>query len=146
MILDILENSDRYAHLHPLLATAFAVLSRADLAHLPNGRLEIDGDALYAVVMRGPGKAPEEAPLEVHDRYIDVHYVIAGMDEVGWKARARLSTPAVRTGDDVAFHDEEPDAVTPLRPGCFAIHFPEDAHRPMVSEGDIHKVVVKIAL
>lgn len=146
MILDILENGDRYAHLHPLLPTAFAVLSRSDLARLPDGRLEIDGDAIYAMVIRGPGKAPDEALLETHDRHLDVHYVIAGEDQVGWKARTRLSTPAVRTGEDVAFYAEEPDVVTPLGPGDFAIHFPEDAHRPMVSPGDVHKVVVKIAL
>ncbi|WP_419787573.1 YhcH/YjgK/YiaL family protein [Pseudodesulfovibrio sp.] len=146
MILDILENANRYAHLHPRLATAFAVLGRADLDHLPNGRLELDGDELFAVIMRIQGKSPDEAKLEVHDRYIDLHYVIAGTEEIGWKARTRLNGPPVETADDAAFHDDEPDVTTRLTPGTFAIHFPEDAHRTMVSPSDIHKVVVKIAL
>jgi YhcH/YjgK/YiaL family protein len=87
MILDILENADRYTALHPSFSTAFAVLRRKDIALLPEGRIEIDGDEVYAVIIKGKGRIPEDGRLETHDRYIDIHYVISGTDTIGWKAR-----------------------------------------------------------
>ena len=146
MILDHLDNADRYVRTHPRLATAFAVLRRADLAALPEGRNEVDGADLYVMVAKAKGRAPSQAPLEVHDKYIDIHYVVAGEDALGWKARAHLGQPRAPMDNDVVFFDEAPEATALLTPGLFAVCFPEDGHRPMVSDGELHKIVVKIAL
>ena len=43
-------------------------------------------------------------------------------------------------------HGREPDAWISTKNGSFAIFFPEDAHMPLISSGQIHKVVVKIAV
>ena len=42
-------------------------------------------------------------------------------------------------------HDE-PDAWLATKSGAFAIFFPEDAHMPLISAGQLHKVVVKVAV
>ncbi|MGC8779540.1 MAG: YhcH/YjgK/YiaL family protein [Anaerolineae bacterium] len=31
-------------------------------------------------------------------------------------------------------------------PGEFAIFFPDDAHLPMISDGELHKVVMKVRM
>lgn len=146
MILDHLENAGKYTALNPHFATAFSVLKRTNLVCLPPGRMEIDGEDVFAMVVRGKGKSPENALLETHDRYIDVHYVLEGTDQIGWKPRTSLGPVAKATQGDTAFYADEPDTWTLLKPGMFAIYFPEDAHMPMISSGEICKVVIKVAV
>ena len=148
MILDILENADRYAALHPSFATAFAMLRRSNVALLPDGRIEIDGDDVHAVIVKGKGRTPEEGQLETHDRHIDIQYVVNGTDTIGWKAWKKLSQPdgVYDKEKDVTFFHDEPDSWTEVRPGMFVIYFPEDAHMPMISSGELHKVVIKVAV
>lgn len=148
MIVDCLEQADKYIALHPRLATAFAMLRRANIACLNEGRMEIDGDKVYAVIVKDTGRKPEEAMLETHDRYIDIQFVIEGTDTIGWKARKDLG-PAnddSRPEDDVAFYDDTPTAWSAIGPGQFGIYFPEDGHMPMISDGVLHKIIVKVAV
>lgn len=148
MILDALENADKYICMHPHFATAFAMLRRANIALLPEGRMEIDGDNVYAVVAKGKGKRPEDGLLETHDDYIDIQYVISGTDNIGWKARKTLG-PATDEYDprkDVAFYEDTPDAWSDVGPGMFGIYFPDDAHMPMISDGYLHKIIIKVAV
>lgn len=63
MILDTLENADLYANLHPAFAAAFALLRREDLASLPEGRHDIDGDASYAWVAKARAARLPRLPL-----------------------------------------------------------------------------------
>jgi len=67
---------------------------------------------------------------------------------MGWKSRPLCETP---DGDydadkDVEFFADRPDAWTAVGAGAFAIFFPEDAHAPLVGTGELHKIVVKIAV
>ncbi|WP_338670108.1 YhcH/YjgK/YiaL family protein [Pseudodesulfovibrio methanolicus] len=145
MILDVLDNADLYADLNPRFPTAFAFLRRPDLADLPVGRIDME-DGLYAVVAKGPGRKPEEALIETHDQYIDLAYVIAGTDTIGWKARRDLG-PAVEASDpraDVAFYRDRPTHWAEVLPGMIAAYFPQDAHMPMISNAEIHKIIMKV--
>jgi YhcH/YjgK/YiaL family protein len=148
MILDTLENRGRYAGLHGDFGRAFAFLAGTDLAGLSEGRHEIDGDRVFAIVSEGPGRSRSGAELEAHERYIDIQYVVSGTDEMGWKPAARCLVPS-RPYDpdkDIAFFGDEPDAWVAVPAGTFALFFPEDAHLPLVSRGVIRKVVVKVAV
>jgi len=145
MILDILENADLYAGLNPRFPAAFAFLRRPDLAELPLGRMNLE-DGLYAVVAKGPGRKAEDALIETHDHYIDLAYVIDGTDNIGWKARRDLG-PSVEASDprnDVAFYADAPTHWAEVLPGMIAVYFPEDAHMPMISDGEIHKIIMKV--
>lgn len=90
----------------------------------------------------------EVKPLETHDDYIDIHYLIEGDEEFGWKPKQglRMPQPKANPNADVIFYDDEPDTWVRLTPGTFAICFPEDGHAPMVSSENIHKVVVKVRM
>ena len=52
MILDTLDNLGKYASLSPLFPKAIEFITTADLANLPLGRNEIQGDEIFANVMR----------------------------------------------------------------------------------------------
>ncbi len=148
MIQDLLERAGDYEALHPDLAMAFAFLRQLDLAELDPGRHAVQGYRVYAVVAKGAGRSSTEALLEVHDKYMDIHYVLSGVDDMGWKPRAACERPAQAydPNTDVGFFADEPEAWLNLRPGRFAIFFPEDAHMPMVSTDELHKVIVKVAV
>ncbi len=148
MVHDILDNAHLYAPFHPGFAHAFAFLLMNELKDLPEGRYEIDGDNVYAMVQRGPGRSRKEAFLETHDRYIDIQYVLAGTDHMGWKPRFRCTDPVWEHCEtpDVAFYRDDPDTWIAVEKGTFVIFFPEDAHLPSISEEELHKVVVKIAV
>jgi YhcH/YjgK/YiaL family protein len=148
MILDTLENAGRYAALHPAFPAMFAFLSGAQDGSLEPGRIELDGENLYGIVTRQAGKNREEARLEAHTRYIDVHYLIAGREMIGWKAASRCEEieQPYDVEKDFVLYSDDPGAWLTLHPGSFAVFFPEDGHAPMVSAGMVHKVVMKIAL
>jgi len=148
MIIDRLEKAERYCDMHPGFAKAFAFLRRSDLAELPAERHEIDGDRLFCMISKGPGRPRAEAKLEAHHKYIDIQYVIAGTEEMGWKPTADCRVVDVPyDGDkDIEFFKDEPDSWNDVPPGSFVIFFPQDAHAPLVGDGEIHKVVLKIAV
>jgi biofilm protein TabA len=147
MILDVLENAQRYCTLNEGFARAFEFLSRPDLKELPLGKYEIDGGRIYATVSKVAGRKKEDALLETHEKYIDIQLILAGTDTMGWKPRSLCNQPT-RGYDqktDMQFYADKPDAWLATESGAFAIFFPEDAHMPLISQEDIHKVVVKIA-
>jgi len=146
MILDRVENANRYLPLNPHFAKAFEFLRQHNLRTLPLGRHEIDGDRVYATAMKGPGKAREAAHLEAHRKYIDVQVVVSGTDEMGWKNKGtcKMAHGAYEDDKDAEFFADPPDAWVEVGPGAFAVFFPEDAHAPMISQGELHKIVVKV--
>ena len=148
MILDVLENARRYLDLHKGFAKAIDFLSRPDLQELPAAKYEIDGDRVYAMVSREPGRRKEDALLETHEKYIDIQLVLAGTDEMGWKPKSLCKQPAgaYDHATDMQFFADEPDAWLATQSGAFVIFFPEDAHMPLISSGQLHKVVVKVAV
>jgi len=147
MILDTLENADLYASLHPAFAAAFAFLRRPDLGSLEKGRNEVDGDRLYAMVVKGPGRGREGAKMEMHRKYIDIQFTFAGTDEIGWRTVAEcVGGKGYDEAKDVELFDPAVDCWVKTKPGSFAIFFPEDAHAPMAGQGDLHKVVMKVAV
>jgi biofilm protein TabA len=148
MILDILENAHRYLPMNKGFTKAIEFLLRPDLKELAVGKYDIDGERVYAVVSNDPGRRKEAALLETHEKYIDIQLVLAGTDEMGWKPKSLCNRPSGEYDpkSDVQFFADEPDTWLSTKNGMFAIFFPEDAHMPLISSGQLHKVVVKIAV
>ena len=95
-----------------------------------------------------PGKWPSEARLESHRRFIDIHYLLAGKETMGWRAAGdcREIEHEYSAEKDIAFFTDEPSLWLTMHPGTFVVFFPWDAHAPLVANGNIHKVVLKVAL
>lgn len=146
MILDTLANAARYTPLHSGFKTAFKWLQETDLARLPNGRTEIDGDRIYASVMREPGRGQAAARFETHRRYIDIQYIVEGADLMGWVDARGLTGLGYDTDKDLEFHEGRPELWIPVPAGTFTVFFPEDAHAPMASTVPMLKIVVKVAV
>lgn len=146
MITDFLHNYKTYLPLHPRFARAFAYLTAADLSQLPEGRTDIEGDEIFIMVSRGELRRAEDAPIEVHDRYIDIQVVIEGAETYGWKERSALVQPrgGFDAESDIQFFDDAPSLYYTARAEQMSIFFPEDGHAPLIGSGSIFKCVVKV--
>ena len=113
MILDVLENAHRYLALNKGFAEAFKFLMRSDLKEMPVDKYEIDGDGVYAMVAKDPGRKKEDALLETHEKYIDIQLVLAGTDNMGWKPKSSCKQPSGEYDQetDVQFFADEPDTL-----------------------------------
>lgn len=146
MIIDSLHNCKTYLGMHPRFAKAFEYLLNADFSKLPDGRNEIDGDELFLLMNREGLKKPEDAPLEVHDKYIDIQLVIDGTETFGWKERSELDSPRGEFDKekDIQFFNDAPATFYTLHSGQMSIFFPEDGHAPQIGEGPLTKCIIKV--
>ena len=148
MILSALSQTSRYAALHPLFQQAFDYMRDTDLNALAPGRYPIVGDELFAIVEQAPGKTKEMAKLEAHRKYIDIQLVLDGDERMGWKPLADCLNPVSEYSEekDIRFFHDAPASWIAVPPDHFCIFFPEDAHAPLVGEGQIRKVIFKVAV
>jgi biofilm protein TabA len=149
MVLDRLDNAAPYQALLPRLRQAFDFLRSADLAGLPQGRHDVAGNDLFALVQEYRTKPGSEGFWESHRKYIDVQYVVAGVERMGY---ANLATLAVRqpydADKDLLILDGSGDFLT-VGAGMFTIFAPQDAHMPCLAAGEpaaVRKVVIKVAV
>ena len=148
MILDSLENSHQYNSLHPLFEKAFDLIKSTDFTQLEDGIIETDDPRIFFSVSRLRGKDPQDAALETHKKYIDIQTPLVGVDSIGWKAGKDLTIISIPYDEkkDVMFYHDFPTTYSKLYPGEFAIYFPEDGHAPGIGQGDIRKIIAKIAV
>lgn len=149
MILDNLVLGRQYAGISPRFEKAFSFLQRVN-DRLPDGRNEIDGDDVFALVVRTTTKPVEGRQLEVHRKYIDIQYVHTGREVMYWAPLASLKTVTMPydAAQEAALYAFQPDAQPiRVRGGQFAIFFPEDGHIPSCAwdqPEEVFKVVIKV--
>jgi biofilm protein TabA len=148
MIIDTLDNADKYISLHPRFAKAFEFIKSQNLETIEPGKFEIDGKELHASVSLKDGVTREAAKAEAHNNYIDIQVCPTGKEELGWKPRSKAVYPkeAYNVEKDVTFFGDPMDTYFELTAGQFAIFYPEDVHAPMIGEGPVKKLVVKVKI
>lgn len=147
MIIDSLINAPLYESLTPGIQAAFEYLANTDFAAMTPGRHAIDGDRMYANVQKYETKPRSEGVWEAHRRYIDIQYVVSGIETVGFARMDNLMiTQPYDPTRDCMFLAGEGDFAT-LPAGVFAVFFPTDAHMPGLMRehpSTALKVVVKL--
>ena len=148
MILDDLNNINKYVAIHTSFEKAFTYLTSTNFEDIKPGKYEIEGEQIFALVVSEDGVAmlDSTAQFECHNTYIDIQYVFGGLETVGYKSRLTCVEPRGEydSKKDVLFYEDAPDFFFKLYPGQFGIYFPDDVHAPMIGEGKIKKVVMKI--
>ena len=150
MILDSLAQCADTAPLHPLFPAAFDYLKRFD-PNTPDGKYEIEGKRLYAVVQRYETAPEETKTWESHQVYADIQYVVSGREKILYAPVGELdSTGPYNPEKDVEKYDgtrvQNPTAML-VPAGYFAVYLPQDGHKPGCAvEGPepVVKVVLKI--
>lgn len=149
MIYDTLIHAGQYAGIHSNLAKGLRFLTETDLNGLPTGRVDIDGDEVFALIQEYTTKAPADAAPEAHRVYADIQYLLEGEELMGvapleTMVREIEAHPEI----DIRFYEGE-TVKFPLGAGRFAVLFPSDAHAPCIAVGwpaPVRKCVIKVKM
>ena len=153
MIVTRLEELLHQSAEHPSLFKAVAFLQEVQEKELVDGRIEIDGKQMYALVQSYLGKTEIHQPrFEAHKRYIDIQYLVSGKELFGWAPLAAMvESDRYHEEKDVVHGSVAETILTLVRlsPGLLAVVYPEDAHAPGLADGElvpVKKIVVKVAI
>ncbi len=127
----------------------FTFLKSNDLSKLEIKRYEIDGDNAFAPVSEYLSKNEEDARFEAHKNYIDIQYVISGVEQMSVAPYSALDsiTVAYDPTKEVEFMTVKESKHFKATPENFFIFFPSDIHRPGLKVGEntmVKKIVVKV--
>lgn len=138
------------AQLPPAVVRGLRFLASTDINALPTGRIDIDGDDLFALVQDYDTEPKAARRAESHARYIDIQYLARGRELVGYTplpSAGRISEDLLAERD-VRFHaNVENECDLLLVAGSYAVFHPTDVHRPCCCDGTpqpVRKVVVKV--
>jgi len=137
VIVDRIEEQERYYPLHPDMELAFAFLAEAP--DLEPGRYELE-DGLFATVSEGDTRQMDTVVMEAHKNYIDLQYCISGGERMSWAHIQELNPSTADPEHDNYFY-------TGNSTGMFYVMFPSDGHKAACHhefQKHYRKVVVKI--
>jgi len=150
MILDRIANLRLYEALPERFAAGLHWLDSfgTDAA---DGRIEIQGDHLFALVQSYPTSPASDKRFESHRRYADIQYVASGRERILHTSTEALQveTPYVEEQDIIFYREPGVSSSLLVSAGDFAIFWPGDAHKPGCMAGgreDVRKVVIKVRL
>lgn len=144
MILDTLDNLEKYASLNPLFAQAIDYLKNTDLNALEVGKVKLQGDDLVVNIAQTSPKAKEAAKLETHNKFIDIQIPLSGNEVMGYTAGCDLPESVYDAEKDLTFFEGLAESYFTVKPGMFAIFFPQDGHAPGITETGVKKIIVKV--
>jgi YhcH/YjgK/YiaL family protein len=153
VIVATLEQLLNQAAVPPRLRVALDYLKETDLLALPDGRAEIQGDEVFALVQSyNTRPIPEQPRFEAHLKYLDVQYLAAGTEAMGWASLDQLDVTIEYIPDKDILLGHVPEGAycfVPFSAGQGILLYPTDAHAPMHAAGEpepVKKIVVKVLL
>lgn len=145
MIVDTLNNLDKYVSLNPLFAQAFEYLKSNGLNTVETGtKVQLRENALVVNFEQTAPKTKEQAKLETHRKFIDIQIPLSGVEVMGYAPLENLTASEYNAERDITFYESKAEDYITVKPGMFVIFFPQDAHAPAISETGVRKVIVKV--
>jgi biofilm protein TabA len=152
MVVTDLEHLAGQVDMTPGMKKALDFLKTAGSKNYADGRVEIDGDRVFALVQSYDTIATDAPKFEGHRKYIDVQFVLSGEEVIGWAMLNRATVTIEYMPDKDVWLGTIPAAdVTDVRlsAGQAAVLYPIDAHAPKLAAGKpswVKKIVVKVAV
>lgn len=144
MVVDKLENLEKYVSLNPLFAQAVEFLKSTDLDAHEIGKITLKEGELMVNFSQTRSKTKEEAKLETHNQFIDIQIPLSGVEIMGYTPRTDLPEEEYNAEKDITFYKGLAKDYLTITPGMFAIFFPQDGHAPGVTSDGVKKVIVKV--
>lgn len=108
----------------------------------------IQKDCIVANPVSFMSKNETECMYEAHKKYIDVHYIVEGIEKIATADVTSLQEKIPFSKEkDIGFYDGNESGSYLLKPGDFMVCFPSDAHKVGMMNnvpGMVKKVVIKI--
>lgn len=145
MVIDTLENLDKYVSLNPLFKDVLEFIKSNDLNSLEVGKHEIKGKDLFVNVQMAKGKTKDAAVLETHKKMIDIQIPLSAEETYGYTPLRDLPLAEYNQEKDITKYVGTADTYVTCKPGEFAIFFPQDGHAPCITDAqEIKKAIFKV--
>ena len=110
---------EKYDYLAEKFRKGYEFLRTADLKALPVGRVDIEGDDIYASVQEYTSLKADTCKFEAHNRYFDIQHVVEGEEQFGYAKREDLTedAPYDETNDIIFFREPEEAGTVLLKAG-----------------------------
>lgn len=146
MIIDTIENLNKYVGMNPLFADVIEFLKANDIRTMEPGKYPIQGKDLFLNLTIAKGRGPEKAVLETHINMIDIQIPISCEETFGYTPLGDLPAFDYNAEKDVTLYgDTEPQTYVTLKPMQMGIFFPQDGHAPCIADNpEIKKAIFKV--
>ncbi len=146
MIIDTIDNLCKYVALNPLFADVVEFLNGHDLQILEPGKYPIKDKDLFLNLQVAKQRTKETAFLETHVEMFDIQIPISADEIFGYTPLCDLPSFEYNAEKDITkYGDTKAQTYVTVKPGQFAIFFPQDGHAPCItSESEIKKAIFKI--
>jgi YhcH/YjgK/YiaL family protein len=136
---------------YPNIRYALVFLNSFSMENVGEGHIEIEGSRVYANVESYMTRVYDNTRYESHKKYIDIQYMIHGVEEIEVADRNDLMIAEPYDSErDVEFYEPKSAVRCQIADGGFFVFFPEDAHRPCIALDDVpskvQKMVIKVAV
>lgn len=147
MIFDSINNYKNYMG-YPELYRVLSFLANLEDGKSVEPNTILMKDRIFCNFSRFFSKPESECKYEAHQKYIDVHYILKGIEGIATADVLNLDVDTPYNEEkDIGFYTGKEDGKYLLKKGNFMVCYPSDAHKVgmMVSEPqEIEKIVVKI--
>jgi biofilm protein TabA len=129
------------------LKLAFDFLSSClNNKQFPSTKIDLKGDEIFALFSENIHE--KELQLESHLKYIDIHFVIDGVDRFAYapKAMDGIKELSCDVENDLVLYSGNFELEFELRPNFFVVFFPEDIHASCYKLVANKKLVIKVAV
>ena len=140
MIFGNIENLNEYSFLEAKLAKCFAYAKEHDLKNFEKGSHTIDGERFFVNIVEYETTTPENRFWEAHKKYLDVHLMLNGEEQIDLNFLQNMDVKAFVEKDDFVPMDGEKNSSVILRNGDFLICYPQDGHRTAVRVQESQKI------
>lgn len=151
MIIDSIQNLERYRGLSAHMDLAITYIRTADLGASPFDRTDVDGDKVYVNHLQYKTAPKSENSLfEAHRKYLDLHIILSGQENVAVTPVEALTPVEERLSEDAMMYQGDSAYQIPLAAGSFILLYPGEGHLPRLtidgSISDVDKLVFKIQI
>lgn len=149
MIFGNINHLDEYPFLDEKIIQGLRYASSNDMQSLETGRHNICGDDLYFNVAQYTTAPAEEKMYEAHKAYIDVHFMIKGIERIDIAFVSSMEQGEYQPECDYLPVSGTAVAETIMKEGDFLVCYPEDGHCPGIQVDEplaIKKAIFKVSV
>ena len=122
MVVDTLDNLEKYVSLNPLFADVVKFIKDNDLSKLEDGKHFIKEGNLFVNITTAHGKSEEDAVFETHRKMIDIQIPLDNEETYGYTPLADLPEVEYNEAKDVTkYPGVKAQTLVTCKPGQFAI-------------------------
>ena len=145
MVLDTIENLEKYIGMNPLFADVVKFIKENDLLALEEGKHYIKDKDLFVNITTAKGKTKEEAVMETHKNMLDIQIPLDADETYGYIPLEEMPDAEYNAEKDVTkYPGLMGTSYVTCRPGMMAIFFPQDGHAPCIATQPVKKAIFKV--